>query len=290
MSIDKLQDKIRKMKNPSVLDLSAFVQQFPPELLQENADSILLCQKYYETLLDGLKSIIPAVRFDFNTFALMGSTGLDILEKLLAFAAECGYYVLLDGVQMLSPHNAVHAADILFDRSCRWYFDGLIIDAGIGSDAIRPYAAKVKETGKSLFVVARTANKSAPEMQDLLTGTRLAHIAKTDIVNRYAEPLPGRSGYNQIAIMAGASSADSLRSLRSKFKYLFILIDGSDYPNANIKNCSYAFDSLGHGAAVCAGASITMAWKECEAGDYRTAAITSAERLKKNIARYINVL
>ena len=290
MSIDKLQEKIRKMKNPSVLDLSVFPRQFPQELLQENTENALICKKFYETILNALKDTVPAVRFDFNAFALMGNTGLESLESLLAFAADCGYYVLLDGVQTLSPQNAAWSANILFDKTCKWYFDGFIIDAGIGSDAIRPFAAKLKETGKSLFVVARTANRSAPEMQDLLTGTRLAHVAKTDVVNRYAEPLPGRSGYSQIGIMAGASSADSLRNLRAKYKYLFILIDGSDYPNASIKNCSYAFDSLGHGAVVCAGESITMAWQESGDTDYLTAAVAAAERMKKNIARYVSVL
>ena len=290
MSIDKFHEKIRKMKNPSVLDLSVLPQKFPPELLQNNDKNILTYQRFYETLLDNLKDIVPAVRFDFNSFALMGSTGLESLEFLLTFAAGCGYYVLLDGVQTLSPQNAARSANFLLGNSCKWYFDGLIIDAGIGSDAIRPYAAKLNETGKSLFVVARTANKSAPETQDLLTGTRLAHVAKSDIINRYAEPLPGRCGYSQIGIMAGASSADSLRNLRSKFKHLFILIDGSDYPNANIKNCSFAFDPLGHGAAVCVGESITLAWQESVDGDYLTAAVAAAERLKKNIARYISVL
>ena len=92
--------------------------------------------------------------------------------------------------------------------------------------------------------------------------------------------------------MAAASSADSLRSLRAKYKNIFLLLDGCDYPNANAKNCSFAFDSLGHGAAACAGLSITAAWRDQETTgtEYVSQAVSAAERLKRNLTRYVTVL
>ena len=89
--------------------------------------------------------------------------------------------------------------------------------------------------------------------------------------------------------MAGASSGDSLRALRSKYSRLFLLLDGYDYPNANAKSCSYAFDKLGHGAAACAGESILTAWKDAE-GDWAELAVAAAERMKKNLNRYVTIL
>ena len=114
-------------------------------------------------------------------------------------------------------------------------------------------------------------------------------MAKADIVNRFTQPLITRCGYSQIAVMAGASSADSLRTLREKYKDIFILVDGCDYPNANAKNCSFAFDKLGHGAAACAGLSVLSAWQETE-GDCVDLAVQAAQRLKKNLTRYITIL
>ena len=35
MSVDKLQEKIRKLKNPSVVDLSVSESQIPPHILEE---------------------------------------------------------------------------------------------------------------------------------------------------------------------------------------------------------------------------------------------------------------
>lgn len=291
MSVDRLQEKIRKLKNPLVVDFSVLLAQIPPQVLDRQESFAGGYKIFCMRLLEGLKSTVPAVRFDFGAFALLGGEGLTVLEEVLLYAKSQGFYVLLEGVEALSGQSAERAADLLFSDTCKWYFDGLITAAYIGSDGIRPYCSKLQESGKALFVVARTANRSAPETQDLLTGSRLAHVAKTDIINRYAQPLMGHCGYSQIGVVAAASSADSLRTLREKYKNLFLLLDGCDYPNANAKNCSYAFDRLGHGAAACAGTSVTAAWQDPQSsGDYVLDAVRSAERLKKNLTRYVTVL
>jgi orotidine-5'-phosphate decarboxylase len=92
--------------------------------------------------------------------------------------------------------------------------------------------------------------------------------------------------------MAAASAADSLRGLRAKYSRLFLLVDGFDYPNANAKNCSYAFDRLGHGAVVCSGVGITCAWKQGEGdgSDWLEKSCAAAERMKKNLTRYVSIL
>lgn len=290
MSVDKLQERIRKKKNPTVVDLTILPEQIPPEILQEQGSYCKAYFAYAEALLNALKEFVPAVKFDFSGFALLGTEGLDVLARILKIAKDCGFYVLLYGIELLSAHSAQRAADLLLSKDCSWQFDGLIINGFIGSDGIRPFADCLKTSEKSLFVAVRTANKSAAEVQDLLSGSRLVHIAKTDIINRFADATLGKCGYAQVAVMASATSADSLRTLRSKYKYLFLLVDGCDYPNGNAKNCSFAFDSLGHGAIVCAGASVTAAWQEDSQADYLSAAVEAAMRLKKNLNRYITIL
>ena len=68
--------------------------------------------------------------------------------------------------------------------------------------------------------------------------------------------------------------------------------DGYDYPNANAKNCSFGFDKFGHGAAACGGNAIACAWKEGESdgSDFLEKAKAAAERMKKNLTRYVTVL
>ena len=157
---------------------------------------------------------------------------------------------------------------------------------------IKPFLPYCKKREKDIFVITRTANKSAPELQDLLAGSRLVHAAAADHVNRYGAGTEGKHGYARVGILAAASSAESLRSLRAKYPRMFLLLDGFDYPNANAKNCSFAFDRFGHGAAACGGTAILNAWKQAESdgSDHTVHALAAAERMKKNLTRYITIL
>jgi orotidine-5'-phosphate decarboxylase len=181
-------------------------------------------------------------------------------------------------------------AETLLGKESQFACDGLIIGGYLGSDVIKPFLSYCKEGKKDIFVVARTANKSAPELQDLLSGGRLVHMAAADHVNRYGGDTVGKSGYTRVGILAAASAAASLKEIRSKYPKLFMLLDGADYPNANAKNCANAFDKFGHGAVAVVGSSVTAAWKQEENADEMEAAVAATNRMKKNLNRYITIL
>ncbi len=288
MSVDILQEKIRKTKNPSILELALPISDLPPQFPENAEGYAAFCRE----LMDHLQGSIPAVRLSFAAFALLGHDGLYHLSQTLKQAAQLGYYVLLDAPEILSPASAKMTADAIWGEGSAYPCDGLVISGYLGSDVIKPFLPYCKKEKKDLFVVTRTANKSAPELQDLLAGTRLVHAAAADHVNRYGGDTAGRSGYTAVGILAAASAAESLRNLRAKYPKLFILLDGYDYPSANAKNCSFAFDKFGHGAAVCSSTGITCAWKTAEAQgeDYLLQAKAAADKMKKNLLRYVTVL
>ena len=286
MSIDSLQEKIRKTKNPTMLEICPAFDELP-ERFEHTAAG---CAAYARELLTALKDIVPAVRVSFGGFALLGAAGMDALTEVLSFAKKQGYYVALEAPELLSVRSAAMTAETLLGKESQFACDGLIIGGYLGSDVIKPFLSYCKEGKKDIFVVARTANKSAPELQDLLSGGRLVHMAAADHVNRYGGDTVGKSGYTRVGILAAASAAASLKDLRSKYPKLFMLLDGADYPNANAKNCANAFDKFGHGAVAVVGSSVTAAWKQEENADEMEAAVAAANRMKKNLNRYITIL
>ncbi len=292
MSIDRLQDKIRKTKNPSILDFDITRQQLPPHLLMSEGTFEKAYTRFCMELMDGLRGLIPAVKFNFGSFALLGTEGLIALTRVLEHAKTTGYYVVLELPDALSAQRAQSNAELIFDERDLWPCDAVLLSSYIGSDGIKPYAAKLEMSGKALFVVVRTANRSAVEIQDLLTGGRNVFDAKADIVNRFKNTQATKSGYDRVALVGPASSAPVLRKLREKYKNLFLMVDGYDYPNANAKNCAEAADKFGHGVVVCGGTSITAAWQiaENDGTDYVADAKEAAERMKKNLTRYFTVL
>lgn len=292
MSVDQLQKKIRKLKNPACVVFSAAENLVPAHIL-ESADSFCEAYRYYaRELLSCLKETIPAVRFDFATFAALGADGVQLLQQLLAFAVQLEYYVILDAPEARSAQSGQMVAAQLLDPSGLWKFDGLVLSCYIGSDGVQPYIKGVKEQGKDLFLLLRTANRSAAELQDLMTGSRLVHLAAADLAKRLGEPYVERGGYSRIGGVGAATTADGLRTLRSKYPAMFLLIDGADYSGANAKICSAAFDKFGYGAIACLGSSVLEAWRNEGTDDtaYTQQAVQAAERAKNNLLRYITLL
>jgi orotidine-5'-phosphate decarboxylase len=239
-----------------------------------------------------LKGQVCGVRFGFDDFALMGQQGIALLQELLRLASDSGFYVVLDGPQILTPWAADKAAAAILGSESNFPCDAMVISPYIGSDAVKPFLKSCKEQNKALFFAVRTPNKSAAELQDLLTGTRLVHVATAAIVNRHGETMLGKCGYSQLGALASAGNAVSLRNLRTKYNRIFLLVDGYDYPSGNAKNAAAAFDRFGHGAVVSAGPSITAAWKtaETDGTDYTVQALAAVERMKKNLTRYFTIL
>lgn len=285
MSMDVLQEKIRKLKNPSMVDLTLLPAQLPA-CVREAGDELTAYTVFCREMLTALKGTVPAVRFSYDHFALLG--GLDRMAELLTQAGEYGYYVALDGPQTLNVATAQLAAEKL----TALHFDGLIMSPYIGSDGVKPFMTLCKERGKDLFFAVRTANKSALELQDLLTGSRHVYAAAADVLNRFADGVLERSGYSRIGLLAACGASTALMELRRKYNRFFLLVDGLDTPGGNAKNASLAFDRLGHGAVVCAGTGITCAWQdnETDGGDYLEQALQAAQRMQKNLTRYLDIV
>lgn len=290
MSIDVLQEKIRKGKNPSMVAFDLPAGRFPPHLL-EGVTAAAAYRKLCVELLEGLRGLVPAVRFGFASFGLLGPEGLGVLADTPQLAKSLGYYVVLDAPELLSPQSAELAAQALLGGSL-FPCNGVVISPYLGSEGIKPFLPYCEKGERELFVAARTGNKSAPEIQDLLTGTRVVHSAVADRIQISGERMIGKFGYSQVAAVAGAGASESTRSLRSKYKQMFLLLDGYDYPGANAKRCSYGFDKLGRGAVVCAGSGITCAWQEAgsDGTDYVDQAVRAAERMKRNLTGYLTIL
>ncbi len=280
MAIDELHDRIRKLKSPLVLVLGPRFSRLP-EAFPEDRD-------YLFALLEALKDQIPAVRFSFGAYSMLPQ-GLDLLRELTDQAKKLGYFVILDGPELSAPALGAQCAEYFFGEEA-FVCDALTVSAFIGADALTAFLPYCREKGKNLFVLLRSANRSASQVQDLLCGSRHVHDAVAELTSRCAEAMYGKCGYSQIGGMVSATSPESLRTLRSRHNRLFFLVDGMELPSGNAKNASLAMDRFGHGGAICVGPEVTDAWQTGEGEDPLEEAKSAAQRLRKNLARYVAIL
>ncbi len=289
MSIDALQTKIRKMKNPAAWVIAPSADQIPGAYLEREETLAQAAQAYVEDLLEGLRELVPAVRVNPGRFLLLGSGGMEALAAVVQKARTLGYYIILEWSQLEHPQAAEESARQILKEE-RWSCDGVLISGYGGSDCVKPWF-QAAGSGKDVYVAIKTANKTGAEIQDLLTGGRTVYMAAADHLIRLGETAMERCGYSRLAVMVGGYNATSLKQMRRNYPRMFLMVDGVDESGCSIKNGTLALDRLGHGGLCCVSHSITAAWQGAgEGADPVAAAQESARRLKQNITRYVPIL
>lgn len=274
MSIDALQSKIRKMKNPTMVCICPYYDQIPA-YLRENAraefgDTLRAaaeaCLAFSCGILDALADIVPAVSVETACFTALGADGTTAMQQVLNYATQKGYYVLLDAMRCDIAPNAELLAQSCFgliqvgDYGYRPYVcDGVLLSSYLGSDAVKPFTRFCAE-GRNVFLLAHSSNKSAREVQDLLSGDRVVYQVMADLAMRWSTDLFGTNGYSEIGLVVGANNVPVLQSIRRRYDRLFLLVPGFGAQGAGAKDVQYAFDRMGHGAVVMAGRSILYAY------------------------------
>lgn len=309
MSIDILQSKIRKLKTPIMVGLDPTRTLIPPELLADCEARLgvgleALAEGYClfcKGILDALKKTVPAVKVQSACFEALGWQGVKVMQEVLAYAKKQGYYVLLETMRSDVEHIAALTAESVFEgldiggeRTFPYPCDGLVLTGYLGSDGVKPFLPHLQQAEeaacKNLFIVLRSSNRSAVEVQDLLSGDRVIYRAMADLAQRWNTERVGKFGYGELGAVVAAQSPLALQELRKRYDKLFFLVPGLGAQGGAAKHAAYAFDRLGHGAIVCVSRSVIGAWQELAGMDYPEAAQKAVEKLKSQLSDHIMVL
>lgn len=307
MSIDVLQEKIRSMKNPVMVGLDPYLPILPRHIVRDALEehgqtprgAAAAYTRFCTELLDALLGVVPAVKLQSACFEALGADGIAAMQTLSRYATDQGFYVLIDSMRGDVGSVAEIYAQAMFgtvpigSTAHRLYScNALTVNGYLGSDGVRPFLPYCKHDEKSIFLLLKTSNKSSREVQDLLSGDRVVYQVMADLAMRWSTGLFGANGYSEIGIAVGATNRQVLETLRRKYDRLFFLVPGYGAQGAGAKDAQFAFDRMGHGAAILAGRSILYAYQKQDGDgqDYQQAALAAAEKMKKQILSYITVM
>ena len=289
VSVDTLQGKIRKKKNPTVVAMDLKEELLPAACLEAAGGDVAAAYIAFGTkVLEALAPVVPAVKFNTAYYDALGAAGVTALETLCRRAAELGLYVMIE----TNRCDLEAAAEL---QAKRYFGSGLPVDAVCisaftGSDGVRPYLSYCRDGEKSVFLLARTGNKSAREVQDLLSGDRVVHTVMMDLAMRWSTDLFEKSGYSRIGVLFGAADVHSLQTLRQRYDRLFFLVPGYGVQCLPARDLRNAFDKFGHGAVVEAAGGILDAWKKGDGSDFAERAAAAAEKMRDDLARHVTVI
>ncbi|HHU07241.1 MAG TPA: orotidine-5'-phosphate decarboxylase [Clostridiaceae bacterium] len=264
---DRLQRRIDELENPSCLGLDPLLSYLPESWqkgldFHNDSDIYLGLRNYCFSLIEAVADIIPAIKPQMAYFEQYGVAGISALRDIIAKAKELGMLVILDGKRNdIGSTASAYSNAYLAETSLA--ADALTVNAYLGSDGIRPFLEKCRENDKGIFILCRTSNPSAGELQDLkLTDGRLVYEAKADLIAAWGEDLVGEEGISSVGAVVGATWPQQAKELRERMPRSFFLIPGFGAQGGTAADAVSGFDNNGRAAIVNASRSLMQAWKK----------------------------
>ncbi|MDW7657729.1 MAG: orotidine-5'-phosphate decarboxylase [Bacillota bacterium] len=275
---DRLHDAILKTENPTVMGLDPQLDFVPEALLsafREACDDAglatgLAISEFNRRLLDAVAGVIPAVKLQSAFYEQYGLPGLDALQQTIAYARNKGFLVIVDAKRNdIGSTAAAYARTflneaVLIDGTKRAAFaaDAVTLNAYLGIDGIQPFLDCCGQ-GKGVFILVRTSNPSAGDLQDLeLADGHSVCEAMADLVSVWGKNLIGKSGYSSVGAVVGATWPQQAESLRRRMPHTFILVPGYGAQGGTADDAVRGFGQDGRGGIVNASRSLMAAWKK----------------------------
>lgn len=221
-----------------------------------------------------------AVKPQLACFERLGAPGWTALGEVRRAAADVGLLTIADGKRGDVPVTAAAYAQALVGATPTPWGEvpGLGVDAFtanplLGLDAIEPLLAAAEEAGAGIFLLVRTSNPGAADVEDLPAPERPLHERLAEIVNGLAGRLAGSTGLSGAGAVVGATEPRHIDRLRELMPRAIFLVPGVGAQGGRPEALGPAFGPGPAAALVAASRSI--------ASDPDPAA--AAERLREQV-------
>ena len=303
--IDQLIEKIKIMKNPTVIGLDPRYEMLPkcvkdkyPKTLEGVGQAII---EYNKALIDAIYDIIPAIKPQIAFYEMYGIPGMQAFKVTCEYAKQKGMFVIADikrgdiGSTAQGYSNAYLGKTKIEENEQSLYdIDFVTVNPYMGTDCVKPFIDDCKKYNKGLFILVKTSNPSSGELQDekLENGEEVyTRVAK--LVENWGEELRGEYNYSSISAVVGATYPEQLKQLRQIAPHTYFLIPGYGAQGGKAEDIALGFDENGLGGIVNASRSLMCAYKsdmwkdKFEEKDYAKATRAEAIRMKEELCSKI---
>ena len=306
MSFDRLIDKIKAMKNPSVVGLDPKLDYVPEflrrEFEQEDGCSLRSASRaifaFNKAIIDEIHDIVPAIKPQAAYYEMYGYNGMKTLEKTIRYARLKGMFVITDGKRndigaTMQAYAAAHLGTVTVGENELEPFgaDALTVNGYLGSDGIQPLLDVCKARDKGIFVLVKTSNPSSGELQDQLIDGVPLYARMGDLCEQWGADTIGNYGYSAVGAVVGATYPAQLRELRERLPHTFFLVPGYGAQGGGAEGVAAAFDKNGLGGIVNSSRAVMCAYQKegCDPKDFAKAARREVIRMRDDITAHISL-
>jgi len=229
-------------------------------------------------VIDAAGPACVAVKPQVACFERLGANGWRALQTTAEHARARGLLVLADAKRGDIDISAQRYAEA-FLAPGGLEADGLTVSPYLGADSLAPFVDAARAAGAGLFVLVRTSNPGAADLQDLeLAGGGRVWERCAQLVDGLGEVAPA-SGLREVGAVVGATAPEHLARARELMPRSVFLLPGIGAQGGRVEDLAPAFAPGRAGGLVTSSRSIVFA-HERDGGDPGAAARGEAERLR----------
>jgi orotidine-5'-phosphate decarboxylase len=229
-------------------------------------------------VIDAVAEACVAVKPQVACFERLGVPGWQALQDTIAHARAAGLLVLADAKRGDIDISARRYAET-FLAPGGLEADALTVSPYLGADSLEPFVAAARAAGAGLFVLVRTSNAGAADIQDLeLAGGGRVWERVAALVDGLGAAGP-QSGLHEVGAVVGATAPEHLARARELMPRSVFLLPGIGAQGGRVEDVAPAFAPGRAGGLVTSSRSIVFA-HERQGGEPAAAARVEAERLR----------
>jgi orotidine-5'-phosphate decarboxylase len=240
--------------------------------------------------IDAAGPACVAVKLQLACFERLGAAGWRALADTVAATRSAGLLAIADGKRGDVPVSAAAYAQALVGSTpSPWGelpglgADAITVNGLLGPDSLEPFVEAAAGAGAGVFVLCRTSNPGAAQLQDLDTaagGTVSDRLA--EMIDELGAGVTGQCGLSAVGAVTGATAPEHLARLREAMPRAVFLLPGVGAQGGEVGDLAAAFSRHPAGGLVTVSRSLVNAWK-ADGGDPAEACRRQAETLRERI-------
>ena len=268
---------------------------FPDPVLRGLADSrsgrARAVERYCQGLIEAVAPYCAAVKPQVALFEVLGGYGLTALDVVCATAREHGLLVIADAKRgdIASTAEAYAEAWIgLRPGEDAPLADAVTVNAYMGPDTVEPFLAVADRHGAGVFVLARTSNPGAAELEEraLADGGEVWERV-AGWIDGWGSGRTGPAGVASVGAVIGATAPAVVARARELMPAAPLLLPGVGAQGGRIEDLAPAFAHARGGGLVVAARSVIEAWRGTD-GDWLAAVAESARAHQRDVAALLD--
>lgn len=234
---DRLVARVRALGHPLCLGLDPHLPLVPPlfrrgSMRPEDPNTPGQVEAFLCAVLDRYAGSVAVVKPQVAFFEQMGWRGWQVLERVIGRARKLGFLVLLDAKRGDIDSTAAAYAYCLAPES-PLAVDAVTVNPYLGRDSLQPFLVAARNYRAGVFVLLKTSNPGAADVQDLPVGGRRVFEAVAAMLQDDSTALRGASGWSSLGVVVGATQPADAELVRQCLPHAWFLVPGFGAQGAN---------------------------------------------------------